>query len=77
MSHKAEIVDVQHGADGHLAVRIRCCGDESTDSIHTIYELHRLDAELDANVQKCLEAVEKLHAARDHALGHIQRLMKK
>jgi hypothetical protein len=38
MGHKTEvidveIVDVQHLSDGEIAVKLRCCGDESTDSV--------------------------------------------
>lgn len=77
MAHKAEVIEVREPADGILAVRVRCCGDESSDSVLTLHELHRSTDEIDADIQKHLDRVEKLHAARGHAKAHIERLLKK
>lgn len=77
MSHKSSVVSVEPTGDGHLAVRIRCCDDESSESVLTLGELHRGDAELDKDIQAHQAKVEKLHAARDHAKRHIERLMGK
>lgn len=74
--HKAEILQVEAVGDGHLAVRARCCGDASSESVLTVLELHRSDEEIDKDVADHLARVEKLHAARDHAQRHIERLMK-
>lgn len=75
--HTAEVVKVEAIGDGHLAVRARCCKDKSTDSVLTVLELHRPDEAIDADVQRHLARIEKLHAARDHAQRHIERLVKK
>lgn len=77
MSHKSEVISVEPVGDGHLAVIVRCCDDESSDSVLTLGELHRDDAELDRDIQAHQAKVEKLHAARDHAKRHIERLMGK
>lgn len=75
--HKAKILDVSAIGDGHLAVRARCCGDPSSESVLTLLELHRPDEDLEADIAKHLARVEKLHAAREHAQRHIERLLKK
>jgi len=77
MSHQATIIKVYVLADGILGVRVRCCGDESTESVLSLHELHRADEEIDEDIQAHLARVEKLHAARDHAKAHIERLMGK
>lgn len=77
MSHKAEVVKVVEVADGILAVHARCCGDVSTESVLTLNELHRDEAAIDADVAAHLAKLEKLHAARDYAKAHIQRLCPK
>jgi hypothetical protein len=77
MTHKAEVISVEHVADGILAVKARCCDDETTDSVLTVLELHRADEEIDADVANHLARVEKLHHARDRAKAHIERLIKK
>jgi hypothetical protein len=76
--HKAEVIDVQVAGDGHLAVKIRCCGDEQTDSVLTIVELQRADEEVDADIAAHVARVEKLHAAvTHHAQRHMERLKKR
>lgn len=75
MSHKAKIVQVKEAADGIIAVRVRCCGDESTDSVLSVHELHRSEEEFDQDIQAHCARVEKLHADRARAKAHIERLM--
>lgn len=75
--HKAAIVGVVALGDGHLAVKARCCGDRSSDSVRTILELQRPDEAIDADVESHRQNVEKLHAARDHAQRHIERLIQR
>lgn len=74
--HKAEVIKVEPVGDGHLAVRARCCGDATSDSVLTLLELHRPDEEIDRDVAEHLARIEKLHAARDHAQRHMARLIK-
>lgn len=75
--HQARIVEITEPADGLLAVRVRCCGDASTESVVTIHELHRDEAAIDKDIAEHCARVEKLHAARDHAKAHIARLKSK
>lgn len=76
MSHKAVVTKVYILADGILGVRARCCADESTESVLSLHELHRPDEEIDRDIQQHLAHIEKLHADRDRAKAHIERLMK-
>lgn len=75
MSHQAKIVSVTAVADGILAVRVRCCGDHSTDSVLSLHEIHRPTEELEADIQKHCAKVETTHANRERAREHIERLM--
>lgn len=77
MAHKAEVRKVVEMGDGLLAVHARCCGDASTESVLTLHELHRSETEIDKDIATHLARIEKLHAARDHAKAHIQRLCPK
>lgn len=77
MSHQAEVIEVREAGDGVLAVRVRCCGDPSTDSVHTLHQLERDDAVLDQEIADNVARVETLHQARDHAKRHIERLVRK
>jgi hypothetical protein len=74
MAHLSAIVNVSEPADGILAVTVRCCGDEKTDSVVTIHELHRSPEELDREVKAHQSRVETLHAQKQAAKGHILRL---
>jgi len=76
MAHKAEVIEVLEAADGILGVRARCCKDASTESVLTLHQLDRPDAELDQDVENHLARVETLHAARQRAKAHIERLSK-
>lgn len=64
MSHKAEIIHKKRASNGAIAVRIRCCGDPSTDSMATLHirpgtdvaafkarEIARVEAEHEAMLQ--------------------------
>jgi hypothetical protein len=75
MSHKAKIVNVEEVADGILAVKARCCGNKTTDSVLSLHELGRADEEIDADIQQHLARVQQLHADRDRAKQHVERLM--
>jgi hypothetical protein len=74
MPHKSVVVRVEEPADGLLAVTIRCCGDPKTDSVLTIHELHRSEAEIDKDIADYQARVEKLHEAKARALAHIARI---
>lgn len=77
MSHKAEVLKIVELSDGVLAVHARCCGDASTESVLSLHELHRDETAIDRDIAAHLARIEKLHAARDHAKAHIQRLCPK
>jgi hypothetical protein len=74
--HKAKVTKVEPVGDDILAVRARCCGDPTSESVLTVLELHRPDEDIDADIQRHLARIEKQHAARDHAQRHIERLLK-
>lgn len=75
--HQSRVISVEEVGDGLLAVRVRCCGDVSTESVLTLHELHRDHAEIDKDIADHCERIEKLHAARHHAKAHIERLKSK
>lgn len=75
--HRARVLKVIEMGDGLLAIHARCCGDSSTESVLTLHELHRSEAEIDKDIDAHLARIEKLHAARDHAKAHIERLCPK
>lgn len=75
--HKAAVVHVEAVADNILGVHARCCDDPTSESVLTVNELDRADEEIDQEVQEHLARVERLHAARDHAKRHIERLLRK
>lgn len=77
MAHQAKVTEVREVADGILAVKARCCGNKTTDSVLSLHELSRSDEEIDADIQQHLARVEQLHADRDRAKQHVQRLMGK
>lgn len=77
MPHQSEIVHVAAASDGAIAVRVRCCGDQTTDSVLTIFELHRDNSEIDKDIAAHQARVEKLHEARSRAIEHMERLKKK
>lgn len=74
MAHTSQIVNIEDAADGLLAITVRCCGDPKTDSVLTLHELHRSEAEIDADIAAHHARVQKLHAAKAFAKVHIARL---
>lgn len=77
MEHKTEVIDVQHLADTMIAVRLRCCGDETTDSVHTI----EVGGDMaDADLQTWLDGrhthVQDLHDKRENAKAFFEKLKK-
>ncbi|HLW79107.1 MAG TPA: hypothetical protein VKU44_05850 [Terriglobia bacterium] len=68
-------MEVVEASDGALAVRARCCDDESTESVLTVYQLARTNEEIDAEVAEHLARVAGQHADRERAKAHIARLM--
>lgn len=77
MTHQAKVIKVIEAGDGLLAVHARCCGEASTESVLTLHELHRDEAEIDSDIALHLARIEKLHDARDKAKAHIERLCPK
>jgi hypothetical protein len=82
-----EGVDVQHTAeavrfislsDGAVAIVAQCCGDASTTSHHTIYDIASTMTEDDirAEVQAHVERVADHHASADRATGFLATLVK-
>lgn len=74
MKHSSAIIQITEPADGLLAVTVRCCGDPKTDSVLTLHELHRSEAEIDADIALHQARVETLHANKLRAKEHLSRL---
>lgn len=76
MPHTTEIVEVVKLSDGQHAIRVRCCGEASTDSALTvdsvlIQESAKLQAEIAAHRQR----VSDLHESHLRAAEHLQGLV--
>lgn len=73
--HTTEVVKVEHISDTQVAVTLRCCADESTDSTHTI-EVGGEQA--DADLQEWLNGrhahVQGLHVKRERARSFFESL---
>ena len=54
MEHKAEIVDRKMAQAGVIAILVRCCGDEASDSWHT---KHVLAEHTDNDIQEWKDKV--------------------
>jgi len=78
MAHTTEIINVQHLADTQVAVTLRCCGDATTDSAHTIdVNVDQTDADRQAWLDERHTHVQGLHANRDAAKAFFESLKKK
>ncbi len=78
MEHKTEVVEVQHVSDTMIAVRLRCCGDESTDSVHTIeVSGEHTEADLQAWLDGRHVHVQGMHDKRETAKAFLKKLTKK
>ena len=77
MEHTAKTIEFKQLSDGALAVRVRCCDDETTDSWHTVYDIGAMTEEqLDAWEASCLESKQAHHASVEKALKFLARKMK-
>lgn len=72
MAHVIEIVESKTLSDGAIAVCVECCGDPTTRSWHTLYEVTALsDGEIDAAIEKHKSNVTARHEGRMKAEGYI------
>lgn len=86
--HNVAVVEKKKISDGSISVRLRCCGDDLTDSWHTLqltHEAHNPDE--DGGVHACTPEevqawldgrkawVVKLHAANQQADALIENLI--
>lgn len=75
MEHKTQAVNIEHITDTQIAVKIRCCGDESTDSVHTIEVSGELtEADLQAWLDGRHTHVQGLHGKRERAKSFFESL---
>jgi len=75
MTHTTEIVDVKHVADELLAVKVRCCGDEKTDSWHTMHAtVYTDEAKLQEGLQRAQKRVADVHKAHLAAQSKLESL---
>lgn len=61
MAHDTQIVEVKEVNDEQVAYKIRCCGEEATDSWHTA-SVHAADHE--ASLEAAKQRVQKTHEAK-------------
>jgi hypothetical protein len=65
MKHKTETIEITHVTDTQLAVKIRCCGDDSTASVHTL----EVGTDTDEQIKEWLDGrhahVQGLHEKRE------------
>lgn len=76
MIHSSTVINVQKVSDGIIAVKIRCCGDPSTDSVLSVHELHRPDEEIQKDVEEHRARVEQLHQQAQRAEELINKFRK-
>lgn len=77
MSHEAKQIYVKHESDGAIAVLMRCCGDPSTDSWHTIYvQAETTDQEIQDCIAYAKMRCEAQHGARERARAIINQGIK-
>lgn len=75
MAHTTEIVEVKHVADELLSVLVRCCGDEKTDSWHTMHaDVYVDDSKLQASLEHAHNRVRQTHAAHLAAIEKLDSL---
>ena len=75
MEHNTEVVKVEHSSDTQIAVTLRCCADESTDSVHTIeVSGEHTDAELQEWLNGRHSHVQGLHGKRERAKSFFNNL---
>jgi hypothetical protein len=77
MGHKTQVVKVTHVTDTQIAVRLRCCEDSSTDSVHT-FEVSpdHQESDLKAWIDERHKHVQGLHQKRDKATAFFESLKK-
>lgn len=72
VEHRAEIIEVRQVSDSAIAILARCCGDEMTDSWHTLYDLENLEQHLAEHPQRVAERHARIdaHLQKVAQLGH-------
>lgn len=61
MAHDTQVVEFKEVNDEQVSYRIRCCGEEATDSWHTV-SVHAADH--DASLEAAKQRVQKTHDAK-------------
>ena len=75
--HMAEALEFIPRADGAVTIVAHCCGDPSTLSRHTFYDIAAMDEEaIKAEVMGHLERVASHHAAAEKSVEFIRGLVK-
>lgn len=73
--HKSKVTAVKVLSDGQLAVKVRCCEDESTASWLTVNNTHEHDADSLREIVVAHQLrVEAHHAKRDKAHAFLKSL---
>jgi hypothetical protein len=73
MSHTTQVVKIEQVSDECICVKIRCCDDEKTDAVLTVYNVMNLTQEqIEAQIDKHHDRVAAKCAGMAKAKGHLQ-----
>lgn len=67
MAHTLEITETKQLADGAIAVCIRCCDNQMSDSWHTIYTAGKTQEDIQTLIDQRMADVAALHDATQTA----------
>lgn len=74
MAHTTEVIKAIE-TDEAIAITIRCCGEPKTDSVLTVYGIHKVTPEvLDAELHTHHDRVAAKHVAMGKAKAHLSNL---
>lgn len=76
MAHTTEIIEIVNLSDGQKAIKVQCCGDESTTSALTVDSLLLSQpTALEQSIADHRQRVADLHEAHLRAGEHLQGLV--
>lgn len=76
MAHKTEVMEMKQLADGLFAIRVRCCGQDITNSWHTMAPAVINDpVQLAASIEWKHGQVAELHEAAQNATIALQAMV--
>lgn len=75
MAHQVEVTQTKQLSDGAIAVCIRCCDMDMSDSWHTIYTSGKTQEDIQSEVDARMADVAALHDATEMASSVAQSLV--